>query len=57
MTFVGKGEVGYDVITTASQDYEIGSHARAVILNPLYKLLPKIPVFIMPTFDCKHVKV
>ena len=47
MTFVGEGDAGYDAITTAIQDYEIASYARALILNPLHKMLPKIPVFIM----------
>ena len=54
VTFVGEGEAGYDAITTAFQDYEIGSYARALILNPLHKMLPKIPVFIMPT--CNRFK-
>ena len=54
VTFVGEGEAGYDAITTAFQNYEIDSYARALILNPLHKMLPKIPVFIMPT--CNRFK-
>ena len=49
---VGEGEEGFHCIVNAFKDYKIGTHARAIILNPLHPDLPRVPVLIMPTFNC-----
>ena len=55
---VGEGEEGYNTITSAFQEYKIGSYARAIILNPLHPNLPRVAVLCMPTcnrFDTAFV--
>lgn len=47
--YVGDDEVGYNNIVSAFQDYKIGTHARAVIVNPLHPDLPKIAILINAT--------
>ena len=49
---VGEGEEGFHHIVNAFKDYKIGTHARAIILDPLHPDLPCIPVLIMPTCNC-----
>ena len=56
---VGVGEEGYNNIVSAFQDYKIGTHARAMIINPLHPDLPKITVLVHPTcnrFDSAFVR-
>lgn len=55
---VGEGEEGYNTITSAFQEYKIGSYARAIMLNPLHPNLPRVAVLCMPTcnkFDTAFV--
>ena len=56
---VGDGEEGYKKIINAFQNNDIGSYGRAILINPLNKSLPKLPILIMTTcnkFDSAMVK-
>ena len=56
---VGEGEEGYENIVNAFRTLKRGTHARAVIINPLHPELPKIPILIQPTcnrFDNQFVR-
>ena len=46
---VGQGQEGYDTIRNAFQNFKIRTYARAILINPINKDLPKIPILIMPT--------
>ena len=46
---VEDGEDGYRTIVEAFATKRIGTQARAIIVNPLHPMLPKIPVLIQPT--------
>ena len=56
---VGDGEDGYNNIVDAFRDMKIGTHARAVIINPIHPDLPKFPILLHATcnrFDSDFVK-
>ena len=53
------GEDGYNTIINAFQNFTVGCHARAILINPLHPGYPKIPVLIHPScnrFDAEFVQ-
>ena len=46
---VGAGVEGYNTIINTFKNYQMGCHARAVLLNPLHRKLPKIAVVVHPS--------
>ena len=46
---VGNDDQAYEGLVATFEEYEIGSYARVILINPLNPQLPKLPLLIKPT--------
>ena len=56
--FVGDGVAGFNTIVQAFENNKIGTYARALIINPMHKRLPRLPILQHATcnkFDSEFV--